>query len=167
MASPRMLAPFAELIAALGQAREAHLADDRVGLAAAMTGLEAALDGATGLRAGVGIAAERLEAITESHRSAILYLDEIVAGIEDTDLAAVLTRIASDQTSARGRLRRHRQARLALAGGLPALTRCAVSRSLTIVGLRSSRWSMERRSGERSWTGDRAWELTLPTQEWE
>ena len=64
-----------------------------------MAGLEAALDGATGLRAGVGIAAERLEAITESQRSAVLYLDEIVAGIEDTDLAAVLTRISSDQAA--------------------------------------------------------------------
>ncbi len=92
-------APFAELIATLGQARAAHLADDRAGLAAAMSGLETALDGVTSLRAGVGIAAERLEAVTESQRSAILYLDEIVAGIEDTDLAAVLTRIASDQAS--------------------------------------------------------------------
>ena len=59
------------------------------------------MDGVTGLRAGVGIAAERLEAITESQRSAILYLDEIVAGIEDTDLAAVLTRIASDQAASK------------------------------------------------------------------
>ena len=64
-----------------------------------MSGLETALDGVTALRAGVGIAAERLEAVTESQRSAILYLDEIVAGIEDTDLAAMLTRIASDQAS--------------------------------------------------------------------
>jgi flagellar hook-associated protein 3 FlgL len=91
--------PFAELIATLGQAREAHLADDRVGLTAAMAGLETALDGVTGLRAGVGIAAERLEAVTEGQRSAILYLDEVVAGIEDTDLAAVLIRIASDQAT--------------------------------------------------------------------
>ena len=91
--------PFAELIATLGQAREAHLADDRVGLSAAMAGLETALDGVTGLRAGVGIAAERLEAVSEGQRSAILYLDEVVAGIEDTDLAAVLIRIASDQAT--------------------------------------------------------------------
>jgi flagellar hook-associated protein 3 FlgL len=92
-------APFAELIAMLGQARAAHLADDRAGLTAAMGGLETALDGVTGLRAGVGIVAERLEAVTESQRTAVLYLDEIVAGIEDTDLAAVLTRLASDQAS--------------------------------------------------------------------
>ena len=92
-------APFAELIAALGQARAAHLADDRAGLATAMGGLETALDGVIGLRAGVGIAAERVETVAESQRTAILYLDEIVAGIEDTDLAAVLTRIAGDQAS--------------------------------------------------------------------
>lgn len=92
-------AAFAELIAALGQARAAHLADDRAGLTAAMAGLDSALDGVTGLRAGVGTVAERVEAVTESHRTAILYLDEIAAGIEDTDLATVLTRIAADQAS--------------------------------------------------------------------
>ena len=90
-------APFAELIAALGQARAAHLAEDRAGLVNAMAGLEAALDGAAGLRAGVGIAAERLEGVVEHQRSAVLYLDETIAGIEDTDLAEALTRIATDQ----------------------------------------------------------------------
>ena len=92
-------APVAELIASLGQARAAHLADDRAGLTAAMAGLETALDGLTGLRAGVGTTAERLETVTEVQRSAILYLDEIVASIEDVDLAAVLTRIAADRTT--------------------------------------------------------------------
>lgn len=92
-------APFAELIAALGQARAAHLANDQTALTAAMTGIETALDGVTSLRAGVGVVAERLEAVVESQRSTILYLDEIVASIEDADLAAVLTRIASDQVS--------------------------------------------------------------------
>jgi flagellar hook-associated protein 3 FlgL len=92
-------APFADLIAALGQARAAHLADDGVGLAAAMSGLTTALDGVADLRAEVGLVAERLESVTESQRSATLYLDEIVAGIEDADLAAVLIRIASDQAN--------------------------------------------------------------------
>ena len=92
-------APVAGLIAALGQARAAHLADDRAGLETAMAGLEQALDGLTGLRAGVGATAERLESVTEGQRSAILYLDEIVASIEDVDLAEVLTRIAADRTA--------------------------------------------------------------------
>ena len=92
-------APVAGLIAALGQARAAHLADDRAGLETAMAGLEQALDGLTGLRAGVGATAARLESVTEGQRSAILYLDEIVASIEDVDLAEVLTRIAADRTA--------------------------------------------------------------------
>ena len=92
-------APVAGLIAALGQARAAHLADDRAGLETAMAGLEQALDGLTGLRARVGATAERLESVTEGQRSAILYLDEIVASIEDVDLAEVLTRIAADRTA--------------------------------------------------------------------
>ena len=92
-------APVAGLIAALGQARAAHLADDRAGLETAMAGLEQALDGLTGLRAGVGVTAERLESVAEGQRSAILYLDEIVASIEDVDLAEVLTRIAADRTA--------------------------------------------------------------------
>ncbi len=93
------VAPVAELIAAMGQARAAHLADDRAGLATAMAGLESALDGLTGVRAGVGIAAERLEVVTESQRTAMLYLDEIVSSIEDADLADVMIRIATDQTA--------------------------------------------------------------------
>jgi flagellar hook-associated protein 3 FlgL len=90
-------APFAELIAALGQARAAHLADDRAGLATAMADLATALDGVIGLRAGVGIAAERLETVLESQRSAVLYLDETIAAIGDTDLAETLAAIAADQ----------------------------------------------------------------------
>ena len=90
-------APFAQLIGALGQARAAHLADDRPGIAAAAAAVEAALGGVAGLRAGVGITAERLESVTEGQRSAVLYLDEVTSSIEDVDLAAVLTRIASDQ----------------------------------------------------------------------
>jgi flagellar hook-associated protein 3 FlgL len=90
-------APIAGLVAALGQARAAHLAGDEAGLATAMAGLTTALDGVVGLRAGVGIAAERLETVAEGQRTALLYLDEIVSGIEDADLAAVLTRIAADQ----------------------------------------------------------------------
>jgi flagellar hook-associated protein 3 FlgL len=90
-------APFADLIAMLGQARAAHLADDGAGLAAAASGLETALDGLTGLRAQTGIASAQLETVTEGQRSALLYLDEMTSSIENVDLAATLTRIANDQ----------------------------------------------------------------------
>ncbi|MGD9508999.1 MAG: flagellin [Geminicoccaceae bacterium] len=90
-------APFADLIAALGQARAAHLADDRAGLAAAAAGLEGALDGLTELRARLGVSAARLETIADGQRSTVLYLDEVASSIEDVDLAATLTRIANDQ----------------------------------------------------------------------
>ena len=90
-------APFAALIGALGQARDAHLNDDRAGLAAASSAMETALGGLTDLRAQVGIAAERLESIAEGQRTTVLYLDEVTSSIEDVDLAAVMTRIASDQ----------------------------------------------------------------------
>jgi flagellar hook-associated protein 3 FlgL len=88
---------FAQLIGALGQARAAHLANDRPGLEAAMTALGGAIDQLGDLRAGLGARTAHLESIAEGHRSSILYLDEIVSGIEDADLAEVLTRIASDQ----------------------------------------------------------------------
>ena len=51
---------FAGLIAALGQARQAHLADDQAGLRAAMTGLGTALDELTGLRGELGAKTARL-----------------------------------------------------------------------------------------------------------
>lgn len=90
---------FAELIAALGQAKAAHLAGDRPGLAAAMTGVGAALDRLTAVRADLGTKTARLESIAEQHRSGLGYLDEMISGIQDVDLAEVLTRIASDQAS--------------------------------------------------------------------
>ena len=90
---------FADLIAALGQARVAHLADDRAGLQTAMANLTTALDGVGDLRARLGTASARLEAVAESHRSTVLYLDDIVSGIEDADLATLMTQIAADQTS--------------------------------------------------------------------
>jgi flagellar hook-associated protein 3 FlgL len=91
--------PFANLIAALGHARAAHLADARAGLRSAMSNLTTALDGLTDLRARLGTASARLESVAESHRSTVLYLDEITSGIEDADLATLMTQIAVDQTS--------------------------------------------------------------------
>ena len=92
-------AGFAGLIAALGQARQAHLADDRAGLQAAMAGLGTALDELTGLRGELGAKTARLESIAEGHRAGLVYLDEVVSGIEDADLPEVLTRLARDKAS--------------------------------------------------------------------
>lgn len=90
---------FAGLLAALGQARTAHLADDRAGLQTAMAGLGTALDRLTDVRAELGTKAARLESVADAHRAGLVYLDEMISGIEDADLAEVLTRIASDQAS--------------------------------------------------------------------
>ena len=92
-------AGFAGLIAALGQAKAAHAANDRPGLEAAMTGMGAALDRLTAVRADLGTKTAQLESIAEQHRAGLGYLDEMISGIQDVDLAEVLTRIASDQAS--------------------------------------------------------------------
>lgn len=90
---------FAGLIAALGQARAAHEADDRAGLESALTALGDALSGIADLRAGVGAKAARAEALADAHEGGILYLDGIVSGIEDTDVPEVMTRLAQGQAS--------------------------------------------------------------------
>jgi len=91
--------PFAELIAALGLAAQADGTQDRAGLEAALDQIGDALDGLVGLRAGLGVGAARLERVTETQRSTVLYLYETISGIEDTDLAEVMTRLAQDQAS--------------------------------------------------------------------
>ncbi len=90
---------FAGLLAALGQARAAHLADDRAGLQSAMAGLGTAFDRLLDVRAELGTKAARLESVADAHQAGLVYLDEMISGIEDADLAAVLTRIAGDQAS--------------------------------------------------------------------
>jgi flagellar hook-associated protein 3 FlgL len=90
---------FALLISALGQARQAHLAQDGSGLESALTDLTAALEGVAELRGGMGAKAARLESITESHRSSALYLDQTVSRIESTDLPTALSQLAQDQAN--------------------------------------------------------------------
>ena len=87
---------FAGLIGALGMAREAHLAGDRAGLEAALTGLGEAVESVAQLRGALGAGMARIEAVTEQHRGTILYLDETVSRLVDTDMAAALTQIAED-----------------------------------------------------------------------
>lgn len=91
--------PFAELIAALGAAGEAHVADDRAALQAAMDQLSGALDGLIDLRGNLGVKTSRLESVSEAQRASVAYLDETISGIEDTDLPEVISRLARDQAS--------------------------------------------------------------------
>lgn len=90
-------AAVAGFLAALGQARAADAVDDRAGLEDALSALGSALAGIADLRAGLGTTAARLEAIAETHRDGLAWLDEAIAGITDADLPALLTRIATDQ----------------------------------------------------------------------
>jgi flagellar hook-associated protein 3 FlgL len=90
---------FADLIAAIGLARQAHLANDRAGLEAAFNLTDLALGEVAELRGEIGATGARIEAIAESQRSTILYLDDIVSRIEDVDIPMTMTRIANDQAS--------------------------------------------------------------------
>jgi flagellar hook-associated protein 3 FlgL len=90
---------FATLIAALGQARAAHLTNDGPALEAAGTNLATALDSLVELRSGLAAKASRLEAITETQRAGILYLDDIAARIEDADPTELLSQLALDQAN--------------------------------------------------------------------
>ncbi|HMR31631.1 MAG TPA: flagellin [Geminicoccaceae bacterium] len=91
--------PFAQLISALGQAREAHLAGDNTGLESALTDLAAAIGGIADLRGDNGAKATRLESITETHRSTALYLDDTIDRLESTDLPAAMARLAEEQAN--------------------------------------------------------------------
>lgn len=106
--------PFAELMAALGTAQAAHAADDRGGLQAALSAVGDALDGLVDLRGGLGVGTARLESTTEAQRSSILYLDQAISGVEDTDLPEVMSRLARDQANL--------QAAYLVAGRLGALS---------------------------------------------
>ncbi len=90
---------FASLIGALGAAREAHLAGDRAGLEAALDALGRAIGGLADLRGEYGARAARLESVVESQESMRVYLGELLQGIEDVDLPAVVSRLAEDQAA--------------------------------------------------------------------
>jgi flagellar hook-associated protein 3 FlgL len=90
---------FGNLIAALGQAREAQLANDMTGLQSALGLMETTIDGLATLRSRLGSNTHRVETIADQQHQSLLYLDELVSGIEDTDLAAAVTRIAQDSAT--------------------------------------------------------------------
>lgn len=90
---------FAGLLAALGSTIAGHAANDRATLEAALTKAEQALAGVVELRGKMGALAARVLDVTESQRSASLYLDETRARIEDTDIAEAMTRMAQDKVA--------------------------------------------------------------------
>lgn len=91
--------PFAELIAALGLAREAQLADDRPGLEQALALASEAVEGLADERGRVGAALARLESVTDVHRASIPYLEDVESTIIDTDIAEATARLARDQAN--------------------------------------------------------------------
>src|SRR5262249_42499131 len=91
--------PFAQLISALGQAREAHLTADNAGLESALTDLAAAIEGIADLRGDNGAKAARLGAMTETHRSTLLYLGETIDRLETTDLPKAMSKLAEEQAN--------------------------------------------------------------------
>jgi flagellar hook-associated protein 3 FlgL len=90
---------FGGLLAALGKAAQAHLANDRSGLELAATQVDAALNGIAELRGEVGATSTRLQGIAESQSSTVLYLDDIVTRIEDADVPQTLAQLAQDQAA--------------------------------------------------------------------
>jgi flagellar hook-associated protein 3 FlgL len=88
---------LAEFLAALGTTLAAHASNDRVALESALGQAELALAGVVELRSRIGATAARVEDVTESQRSAVLYLDRTRSAIEDTDIAEAMTRMAQDK----------------------------------------------------------------------
>lgn len=88
---------FAKLIGALGKTQEAHVANDREGLRTALDMMDAAVGELAELRGETGATSARLEVIAEGQRRSMLYLDEIVSRIEDTNVPEAMTRIVQDQ----------------------------------------------------------------------
>ena len=90
---------FEWLVGALGLARQAHLANDTGDLETALDNLTTAIDRLADLRGDLGAKRDRLEAIVEVQKADQVYFDEMVSDIEDTDLAAALSRLAQDRTA--------------------------------------------------------------------
>lgn len=90
---------FADLIGALGSAQAADPANDRAALEAALSRADRVVEALAAKRGEVATTAGHLESITESQRGSVLYLDRIVSDLEDTDLPAAISRIATDSAN--------------------------------------------------------------------
>ncbi|MEO1089320.1 MAG: flagellin [Pseudomonadota bacterium] len=91
--------PFVNAFAALGSAIQGHGANDRTQLAAALDLTNVALDGIISRRADLGTVTARAEAISESQSSSLLYLQETLSRLNDTDIPSAMTQMTLDQVS--------------------------------------------------------------------
>ncbi len=96
---PASNSAFEWLVGALGLARQAHLANDTGDLESALDNLTTAIERLADLRGDLGAKRDRLEAIVEVQKADQVYFDEMVSDIEDTDLAAALSRLARDRSA--------------------------------------------------------------------
>lgn len=88
-----------EIMNVLAAAKEAHVANDTAGLRTASDDLATAFANLADLRGELGARSSRIEAITETHRANVAYLEETVSRIEDTDLPSAIAQMAKDQTT--------------------------------------------------------------------
>ena len=93
---------FAELFAALQTAIDADAADDDVGLQEAADMAGRALDGLITRRGRLDTVMARVEGVMESQTGTVLYLQETVSHLTDTDVPTTMARIAQDRVSLEG-----------------------------------------------------------------
>ena len=93
---------FAELFAALQTAIDADAADDDVGLQEAADMAGRALDGLITRRGQLDTVMARVEGVMESQTGTVLYLQETVSHLTDTDVPTTMARIAQDRVSLEG-----------------------------------------------------------------
>lgn len=92
-------AAFADLIGAMGAARQADIAGDDVAMRTALSQLSDAIAGLADMRGEFGAKAARIETIIDAKENMRLYMEEVVGDIEGVDLPMILSRIAHDQAS--------------------------------------------------------------------
>jgi flagellar hook-associated protein 3 FlgL len=91
-------AAFADLVAALGLAIEGHQANDRTQIEAALSKVNAAVEGLAGERGRLGATMVALEDANRGHEGEMLQFKTAIGEIRDVDVAEAMTRLASHQT---------------------------------------------------------------------
>ncbi|TVQ35055.1 MAG: hypothetical protein EA356_08780 [Geminicoccaceae bacterium] len=92
-------AAFAQAFAALGNAKEGHQSGDRTMLATALDFANAALDDMIRRRADLNTTTARIESITASQESSLLYLKNTLSDLNDTDIPMAMSRMALHQVA--------------------------------------------------------------------
>ncbi len=91
--------PFRDFFGALKLASEGHALDDATILADATQLAERALEGVIDRRAELGTATARVEGVKDSQETTMLYLEERLSGLVDTDVPEAMAQIAQDQVA--------------------------------------------------------------------